>query len=181
MSFRSYRALRPSWIGGSKPKVATPEVVGKIEEYKKQNPTIFAWEIREKLMKSNVCMPNNCPSVSSINRILRNRAAERAAQKALFERENHWLMSGRKYSHSSSYLQYSYEKPAVQPGFRSTYPLSCPYACCNPALAPKSNNYYKYRTMSNGHFVDSQRPSRVPELSTRKRGMFFPSTLKTIL
>lgn len=37
-------------IGGSKPKVATPSVVAKIEEYKLENPSIFAWEIREKLM-----------------------------------------------------------------------------------------------------------------------------------
>ena len=69
----------PGMIGGSKPKVATPEVVGKIESYKKDNPTIFAWEIREKLISENVCNQNTAPSVSSINRILRNRAAERAA------------------------------------------------------------------------------------------------------
>lgn len=66
-------------IGGSKPKVATPEVVSKIESYKKDNPTIFAWEIREKLISEGVCNNNTAPSVSSINRILRNRAAERAA------------------------------------------------------------------------------------------------------
>ncbi|KAI6242928.1 Homeobox domain protein [Aphelenchoides fujianensis] len=35
---------------GTKPKVATPKVVAKIEEYKRENPTIFAWEIREKLI-----------------------------------------------------------------------------------------------------------------------------------
>ena len=40
----------PGMIGGSKPKVATPEVVSKIEGYKRDNPTIFAWEIREKLI-----------------------------------------------------------------------------------------------------------------------------------
>ena len=69
----------PGMIGGSKPKVATPEVVAKIEGYKKDNPTIFAWEIREKLISEGVCNNNTAPSVSSINRILRNRAAERAA------------------------------------------------------------------------------------------------------
>ncbi|OQR68688.1 hypothetical protein BIW11_12746, partial [Tropilaelaps mercedesae] len=66
-------------IGGSKPKVATPQVVAKIESYKRENPTIFAWEIRERLITDGVCTNSTAPSVSSINRILRNRAAERAA------------------------------------------------------------------------------------------------------
>ncbi|PAV61784.1 hypothetical protein WR25_22397 [Diploscapter pachys] len=62
---------------GTKPKVATPLVVAKIEQYKRENPTIFAWEIRERLMSEGCTTP---PSVSSINRILRTRAAERAAE-----------------------------------------------------------------------------------------------------
>ncbi|KJH50555.1 homeobox domain protein [Dictyocaulus viviparus] len=63
---------------GTKPKVATPQVVAKIEQYKRDNPTIFAWEIRERLINEAVC--STPPSVSSINRILRTRAAERAAE-----------------------------------------------------------------------------------------------------
>ncbi|CEF60244.1 Paired box protein Pax-6 [Strongyloides ratti] len=63
---------------GTKPKVATPHVVAKIEQYKMENPTIFAWEIREKLIAEKVC--SQPPSVSSINRILRTRASERAAE-----------------------------------------------------------------------------------------------------
>ncbi|KAL8613269.1 hypothetical protein ACOMHN_001593 [Nucella lapillus] len=72
-------SVRCNSIGGSKPKVATPGVVAKIEELKGDNPTMFAWEIRDRLLSEGVCSQSNVPSVSSINRILRNRAAERAA------------------------------------------------------------------------------------------------------
>lgn len=33
---------------------------------------MFAWEIREQLISQRVCEPHNIPSVSSVNRILRN-------------------------------------------------------------------------------------------------------------
>lgn len=66
-------SIRPGVIGGSKPKVATPHVVQKISEYKNNNPTMFAWEIREKLLADQVCDVQTVPSVSSINRIVRNR------------------------------------------------------------------------------------------------------------
>ncbi|XP_053678845.1 uncharacterized protein LOC128729212 [Anopheles nili] len=65
-------------IGGSKPKVATPPVVEAIAAYKLQNPTMFAWEIRDKLLADGICVHDNVPSVSSINRIVRNKAAEKA-------------------------------------------------------------------------------------------------------
>ena len=55
-------------IGGSKPKVATPHVVDAIAKYKKDNPTMFAWEIRDRLLSEGVCTHDNVPSVSSINR-----------------------------------------------------------------------------------------------------------------
>ncbi|XP_055954407.1 paired box protein 6 homolog [Patella vulgata] len=71
--------FRCNSIGGSKPKVATPSVVSKIEDLKRDNPTMFAWEIRDRLLTDNICVASNVPSVSSINRILRNRSAERAA------------------------------------------------------------------------------------------------------
>jgi hypothetical protein len=46
--YRLFGTTAPGLIGGSKPKVATPDVVGKIREYKRLNPQIFAWEIRKK-------------------------------------------------------------------------------------------------------------------------------------
>lgn len=44
-------SIRPGVIGGSKPRVATPEVEQRIEDYKKANPGIFSWEIRDRLIK----------------------------------------------------------------------------------------------------------------------------------
>ncbi|XP_078719946.1 LOW QUALITY PROTEIN: paired box protein Pax-6 [Lampetra fluviatilis] len=70
-------SIRPRAIGGSKPRVATPEVVGKIAQYKRECPSIFAWEIRDRLLSDGVCTSDNIPSVSSINRVLRNLASEK--------------------------------------------------------------------------------------------------------
>ncbi|KAG7296636.1 hypothetical protein JYU34_020456 [Plutella xylostella] len=66
-------SIRPGSIGGSKTKqVATPTVVKKILRLKQENPGMFAWEIRERLLSARVCEPHSIPSVSSVNRILRN-------------------------------------------------------------------------------------------------------------
>ncbi|XP_062925293.1 paired box protein Pax-5 isoform X2 [Mobula hypostoma] len=69
-------SIKPGVIGGSKPKVATPKVVDKIADYKRQNPTMFAWEIRDRLLAERVCDNDTVPSVSSINRIIRTKVQQ---------------------------------------------------------------------------------------------------------
>ncbi len=89
-------SILPGAIGGSKPRVTTPKVVNFIKElkmkvrrkekgflfvcftpfvfpYEIQDPGIFAWEIRDKLLSEGICDKYNVPSVSSISRILRNK------------------------------------------------------------------------------------------------------------
>ncbi|VEN63392.1 unnamed protein product [Callosobruchus maculatus] len=44
-------SIRPGVIGGSKPRVATVEIEDRIEQMRKEQPGIFSWEIREKLIK----------------------------------------------------------------------------------------------------------------------------------
>ncbi|XP_049428664.1 paired box protein Pax-5 isoform X2 [Epinephelus fuscoguttatus] len=73
-------SIRPGVIGGSKPKVATPKVVDKIADYKRQNPTMFAWEIRDRLLAERVCDNDSVPSVSSINRIIRTKVQQPPGQ-----------------------------------------------------------------------------------------------------
>ena len=60
-------SIRPKAIGGSKPRVATNDVVGKIAQFKRECPSIFAWEIRDRLLSDAICSNDNVPSVS-INR-----------------------------------------------------------------------------------------------------------------
>ncbi|XP_011696142.1 PREDICTED: protein gooseberry-like isoform X2 [Wasmannia auropunctata] len=64
-------SIRPGVIGGSKPRVATPEVETRIEEYKRDNPGMFSWEIRDRLIKEGICERTSAPSVSAISRLLR--------------------------------------------------------------------------------------------------------------
>jgi hypothetical protein len=88
LCYRYYEtgSIKPGVIGGSKPKVATPKVVSKIEEYKQENPSIFAWEIRDRLLQDAVCDKNSVPSVSSINRIVRTRAQQKQKEKSSLHR-----------------------------------------------------------------------------------------------
>ncbi|NWZ25493.1 PAX4 protein, partial [Asarcornis scutulata] len=66
---RFYRtgAVEPKAIGGSKPRTATPEVVARIAQLKREQPALFAWEIRQQLHAEGVCASDRTPSVSSFS------------------------------------------------------------------------------------------------------------------
>lgn len=68
--YHSTGSIKPGLIGGSKPKVATTNVIDQITMYKIKNPNMFAWEIREKLINDGICSQDKVPSVSSINRFV---------------------------------------------------------------------------------------------------------------
>uniref|UniRef100_T1JL78 Paired domain-containing protein n=1 Tax=Strigamia maritima TaxID=126957 RepID=T1JL78_STRMM len=81
--FAETGSILPGAIGGSKPRVSTPLVITKIKQYKQENASLFAWEIRERLLCDGVCTRESLPSVSSINRILRNSPHKRTGASSL--------------------------------------------------------------------------------------------------
>ncbi|XP_030918842.1 paired box protein Pax-7, partial [Geospiza fortis] len=68
----AHHGIRPCGISRQS-RVATPDVEKKIEEYKRENPGMFSWEIRDRLLKDGHCDRSTVPSglVSSISRVLR--------------------------------------------------------------------------------------------------------------
>ena len=64
-------SIKPGSIGGSKPRITTPQIEAKIEAYKLECPSILCYEIRRRLLDEKVCDTNNLPSVSAIARFLR--------------------------------------------------------------------------------------------------------------
>jgi hypothetical protein len=57
--------VEPCAIGGSEPSVPTADVVQKIAQYKRETPSLFAWEIRDCLLAENIHNPENIPTVCS--------------------------------------------------------------------------------------------------------------------
>ena len=63
--YRRTGSINPGQIGGSKPKVTTPDVVSRVRVYKAANPQMFAWEIRQKLVEnSKNTKQGQCPCLS---------------------------------------------------------------------------------------------------------------------
>lgn len=72
-------SVRPGVIGGSKPRNTTPDIEAKIQEIRKQDPSIMSWQIKEKLIQIGICDKNSVPSVSSISRLCRGGQSDSGA------------------------------------------------------------------------------------------------------
>ncbi|XP_074517244.1 paired box protein Pax-1a [Sebastes fasciatus] len=103
-------SILPGAIGGSKPRVTTPNVVKNIREYKQGDPGIFAWEIRDRLLADGVCDKYNVPSVSSISRILRNKIGNLSQPNQYESSKQASAQAGLSYNHI-----YPYSYPNMSP------------------------------------------------------------------
>lgn len=139
-------SIKPRAIGGSKPRVATNDVVQRIALYKRETPSIFAWEIRDRLLAENVCNPENIPSVSSINRVLRNLGSKSldsmSSHETYYSVDNKLrVLHGQPWPSSSSFYVHH----------QGTQPPSTAYS-----TSGDSNSEYKHQAneMNHGHHQD---------------------------
>nr|ABI30248.1 PaxD2 [Nematostella vectensis] len=74
--FQQTGSIEPGAIAGSStPRNVTPEIEEKIDEYRRENPGMFSWEVRDRLVKDNVCSRCTVPSLAAISQVLKNRIA----------------------------------------------------------------------------------------------------------
>ncbi|CAJ0583251.1 unnamed protein product, partial [Mesorhabditis spiculigera] len=135
-------SIRPRAIGGSKPRVATGGVVSKIEAYKREQPSIFAWEIRDRLLTDGICSPDTIPSVSSINRVLRTLAARKEQQAMQTE-----FYAGLRYPSSQWYGQWPVQMTGV---------MQLPFSQQNPMETKKESEDFLSRD-------EDQKPPNDPD------------------
>ena len=72
-------SVDPGGTNVGRPRVITPRVEQKIEQYRREQPGIFSWELRDRLLRENVCSRENLPSLSSISRLIKQKMMASAA------------------------------------------------------------------------------------------------------
>ncbi|XP_022779119.1 paired box protein Pax-3-B-like isoform X2 [Stylophora pistillata] len=81
-----YRKTGSINVGGAnvgRPRVITLIMEQKIEQYRREQPGIFSWELRDRLLRENVCSRENLPSLSSISRLIKNKMMSLVSNKKL--------------------------------------------------------------------------------------------------
>lgn len=125
-------SILPGAIGGSKPRVTTPNVVKNIREYKQSDPGIFAWEIRDRLLADGVCDKYNVPSVSSISRILRNKIGNLSQPSQYESSKQASAQAGLSYNHI---YPYSYTNAMSPTGTKMGTPPGVPVAAGHVSIS----------------------------------------------
>ncbi|KAL9986964.1 hypothetical protein ACROYT_G001183 [Oculina patagonica] len=90
--YRKTGSIQPGGEGVGRPRVITPCIEQRILEYGKEQPRLFSWEIRDRLVQESLCSKESPPSVSSISRLLRNNDKLESASRIIQERSSNSYM-----------------------------------------------------------------------------------------
>ena len=71
--YRKTGSIQAGGESAGRPRVITPQIAQRIMEYRKEQPGLFSWEIRDRLVQESLCSKESTPSLSSISRLLKNK------------------------------------------------------------------------------------------------------------
>ena len=71
--YRKTGSIQPGGEGVGRPRVITPLIAQKIKQLAKQQPGMYSWEIRDRLVQENIFSRENIPSLSSIRQFLKEK------------------------------------------------------------------------------------------------------------
>ena len=66
-------SIEPGAIPSSKSREITPEITKRIEAFVLEQPDMFSWEVRDRLLVEGVCVKANLPSMEAISQLLKSR------------------------------------------------------------------------------------------------------------
>lgn len=66
-------SIEPGAIPSSKSREITPEITKKIETFVLEQPDMFSWEVRDRLLLEGVCVKANLPSMEAISQLLKSK------------------------------------------------------------------------------------------------------------
>jgi len=66
-------SIEPGAIPSSKSREITPEIAKRIEAFVLNQPDMFSWEVRDRLLLEGVCVKANLPSMEAISQLLKSR------------------------------------------------------------------------------------------------------------
>lgn len=66
-------SIEPGAIPSSKSREITPEITKRIEAFIVEQPDMFSWEVRDRLLLEGVCVKANLPSMEAISQLLKSR------------------------------------------------------------------------------------------------------------
>ena len=71
--YQKMGSINPGGTNVGRPKVITPRIEQKIDQYRREQLGIFSWELRDRLLRGNVCSRERLPSLSSISRLIKQK------------------------------------------------------------------------------------------------------------
>lgn len=66
-------SIEPGAIPSSKNREITPEIAKRIEAFIQEQPDMFSWEVRDRLLLEGVCAKASLPSMEAISQLLKSR------------------------------------------------------------------------------------------------------------